>query len=278
MISNDNIFATACSDLIGQVATNPTLADAIISALSEGLLTPSSGPMAISKILKGSPGKHYIIEFLKAWNSSASHLSARDVCTTLISALSCYQLAMNRSHTVDTVWTGPEVAGSLTRRTEAVVREIIAEAKSELLIVGYWLVTSTAQIKELIDLLIEKAKTGVTIRFVFDPSEKARGLDNFSTLEDRWPSNLSEAPRQVFSWSESMEKISSRNGVEYDRKLHAKVIVADRRDALVTSANLTHAGLLQNLEMGFRVEGIMASAVVEHFDLLISEEILELRK
>ena len=45
----------------------------------------------------------------------------------------------------------------------------------------------------------------------------------------------------------------------------------------MTSANLTHAGLLENLEMGLRVQGFMAAAVVSHYDLLIREGILERR-
>jgi hypothetical protein len=45
----------------------------------------------------------------------------------------------------------------------------------------------------------------------------------------------------------------------------------------VTSANLTHAGLLENLEMGLRIQGPMAGALVKHFDLLIADGILEER-
>jgi cardiolipin synthase len=278
MTSNSMTFANSCSELIGQVATTLRLTESIISAISSGQLTSSSGPMAMSNVLGGSPGKHQLNVFLKAWKQSAPHLSADDVSGYLNSALSSYRLAMARAHAVDTVWTGPEVAGSMTRRTEAVVNEIIAEAEEELLIVGYWLITHTVQIKELIELLIEKAKEGVRVRFVFDPAERGNKRDdNFKTLEDKWPSNLPNAPRQVFSWSEAMERVTNKKGEKYDRKLHAKVIVADRRDALVTSANLTHAGLLQNLEMGFRVEGLMAGAVVEHFDLLIAEKILKPR-
>lgn len=277
MIGDSDSFAKACSALIGQVATNVTLAESIIAAIADETLTINSGPMAMSKVLKGSSGNHYLSEFLKAWKLCAAHLTAEDVSCSLNSALSCYRLAVERSHTVDTVWTGPEVVGSMTRRTEAVVNEIIAEAKQELLIVGYWLVTSTIQVQELIESLIEKAREGVAVRFIFDPAEREKNADNFKALNDSWPSNLAGAPRKIFTWSQEVGKIVSKSGVEYDRKLHAKVIVADRHDALVTSANLTHAGLLQNLEMGFRVEGLMANAVVEHFDLLISERILELR-
>jgi cardiolipin synthase len=277
-MGNSDLFASACSALIGQVATNVTLAEVIIAAIADGKLTPNSGPMAMSKVVKGSSGKHELNEFLKAWQLSADHLGAADVSGSLTSALCCYRLAVDRSHAVDTVWTGPEVAGSMTRRTEAVVSEIITGAKQELMIVGYWLVSSTIQVRELIDLLVEKAKAGVKVRFIFDPAEREKSTDNFAALNNRWPNNLVDSPREIFTWSEGMGRIVSESGVEYDRKLHAKVIVADRHDALVTSANLTHAGLLQNLEMGFRVKGFMANAVVEHFDLLISERILELRK
>jgi cardiolipin synthase len=276
-MDDSNDFSKSCTALIGQVAANVSLAESIITAIANEKLTKDSGPMAMGAVLKGSPSKHQLSEFLKSWKLSAAHLTALDVSGTLSSALSCYRLALERSHTVDTVWTGPEVSGSKTRRTDAVVREIISEAREELLVVGYWLVTSTIQVKELIELLKQKARNGVKIRFVFDPSEKSHGLDNLVALDGMWASGRPDTPRQVFSWSKAMEKISSRAGVEYDRKLHAKVIVADRHDALVTSANLTLAGLLQNLEMGFRVEGQMATAVVEHFDLLISEGILELR-
>lgn len=275
---NGDLFAKACSALIGQVAINATLAESIIAAIADETLTQNSGPMAKSKVIKGSWGKHQLSEFLKTWGLNAAHLTAEDVSCMLDAALSSYQLAEKLSHRVDTVWTGPDVKRSIVRRTEAVVNEIVEEAKQELLVVGYWLVTSTIQVQELIDLLIAKAREGVKIRFIFDPAEREGSIDNFKALNDKWPNDLQDAPREIYTWSKELEKIVSKNGIEYDRKLHAKVIVADRHDALVTSANLTHAGLLQNLEMGFRVEGNMANVVVEHFELLISERILEAKK
>jgi len=39
-------------------------------------------------------------------------------------------------------------------------------------------------------------------------------------------------------------------------RLHAKVYVADRRTAVITSANLTNAGLDQNMEYGVQLEGV----------------------
>lgn len=275
--TNSNAFAEACAALVGQVAANPTQAEAIVEAIKRGDLTPSSGPVGISHVMKGAPGSHHLKEFLKAWQRHAPHLQSEDVTATVKAAFASYHLAQGRAHIVDTVWTGPEVPGSEVRRTEAVVSEIIAGAEHELLIVGYWLVTSTAQIRILIDFLIEKSRAGVEVRFVFDPGDKSGGPNNFSALNQQWPKELAGAERQVYTWSDRFTKATAKDGQSYDRKLHAKVIVADRRDALVTSANLTHAGLLENLEMGLRIQGTMAGAVVKHFDLLIGEEILEPR-
>ena len=137
--------------------------------------------------------------------------------------------------------------------------------------------TSTAQVLEFIGLLIEKARSGVQVRFVFDSGEKSQGSDNFNALTRQLPLDLEGAPRRVFSWSEGLTTATTKSGEHYDRKLHAKVIVSDRHDALVTSANLTQAGLHENLEMGLRIQGPMAGAVVQYFDLLIDQEILEPR-
>lgn len=277
ILTDMNSFSEACYNLVGQIAANPLLADSIVTALESGQLTPNSGPVGISGVLKGSPGSHNLTAFIKAWRLHASHLNASDVTAIVKSSLACYRLARDRAHTVDTVWTGPDVAKSELRRTEAVVREIIDNAESELLIVGYWLVTSTEQIKTLIELLVQKARAGVLIRFVFDPGEKSGGPDNFAALNELWPVSAERVAYEIYSWSLSMTKITNKNGYNYDRKLHAKVIVADRNDALVTSANLTHAGFLENLEMGFRVQGVMVGAIVRHFDLLIEAGILDRR-
>jgi phosphatidylserine/phosphatidylglycerophosphate/cardiolipin synthase-like enzyme len=58
-------------------------------------------------------------------------------------------------------------------------------------------------------------------------------------------------------------------------KLHAKVLVADHIDALVTSANLTSYAMDRNMEMGVRVLGAPAAAIAQHFRLLIARGILE---
>ncbi len=57
-------------------------------------------------------------------------------------------------------------------------------------------------------------------------------------------------------------------------KLHAKALVVDRLEALVTSANLTLHGLQANLELGLRVRGPQAQAIALRFDHLIASNVL----
>ncbi|MGH8437163.1 MAG: phospholipase D-like domain-containing protein, partial [Pseudomonas sp.] len=59
--------------------------------------------------------------------------------------------------------------------------------------------------------------------------------------------------------------------VQDDEKaaLHAKLLISDRNDALVTSANLTYHGFERNLEMGIRVTGRAAAEIHDRIDDLI---------
>ena len=57
---------------------------------------------------------------------------------------------------------------------------------------------------------------------------------------------------------------------EGDADLHAKLVVADRRTALIGSSNLSRRGLLNNHEMAVLLEGSTVTEVARAFDLLLS--------
>jgi cardiolipin synthase len=52
--------------------------------------------------------------------------------------------------------------------------------------------------------------------------------------------------------------------------LHAKVIIVDRRTALVGSSNLSRRGLLNNHELAVLGEGLAAADIARAFDLLLA--------
>ena len=54
--------------------------------------------------------------------------------------------------------------------------------------------------------------------------------------------------------------------------LHAKCVIADRSSALITSANLTSAGINDNIELGVLIEaGPLPERLSQHLELLIEE-------
>jgi phosphatidylserine/phosphatidylglycerophosphate/cardiolipin synthase-like enzyme len=58
--------------------------------------------------------------------------------------------------------------------------------------------------------------------------------------------------------------------------LHAKVLLVDQYDLLVTSANLTYHGLSSNIEVGVRVKGNeLAKQMAQHFTSLERSGILQ---
>jgi len=52
------------------------------------------------------------------------------------------------------------------------------------------------------------------------------------------------------------------------RQLHAKIIVADRKKAIVGSANLSWGGMYSNYEIGLLIEGEAAWKLAEIVDTL----------
>ncbi len=61
-----------------------------------------------------------------------------------------------------------------------------------------------------------------------------------------------------------------------DAKLHAKAVIVDGRDVLLTSANMTNAAYDKNIELGVLCRGGgVARQVQRHFDGLIATGVLE---
>ena len=168
----------------------------------------------------------------------------------------------------EVVWSGPKVEHSYLRATREVVRELLREATSELLVVGYWIAAhdeGEGIIEEFIVSLAAAVARGVTTRVVFDERVRPDGRDNRQVLVSAWPDGV-RLP-ELLTWR-------LPHGDQH-LKLHAKVLVADKRDALVTSANLTFYAMDRNMEMGARLIGSPATEIARHFELLTIRGVLE---
>lgn len=151
-------------------------------------------------------------------------------------ALAAFLDARASQPTVTAVWTGPDSTHMDGRLTLAVLADLIGEAQHELLLVSY----ATYPSSEVRGALHDAAARGVQITTLLErPADNPHfhGADHpFADLPARhlvWPAHHREP----------------------GAALHAKVLVVDRRTALVGSANLTDYGLERNLECGLLIRG-----------------------
>jgi cardiolipin synthase A/B len=151
---------------------------------------------------------------------------------------------------VELAWTFPGHSSPGLRTTGAVANDIIKNARAMLLIVGYSVSSDQASglASKTITNIVQAAQRGVSITAVFH-----RRVNRDAFLS-RWREGI-PVPK-IFTWSMQDDALAG---------IHAKILVADRHDALVTSANLTFHGFERNIEMGVRVSGDPAAQLDDRF-------------
>jgi cardiolipin synthase len=138
--------------------------------------------------------------------------------------------------TIDVVWTGPASSVSTSRLTSAVVIELIDAASEEVLLVSF----ATRGEPSIAAALDRAAQRQVAITLLLERSD-----DNphYTGPSDPFPGLRARR----LTWPAT----SRPSGAA----IHAKVIVIDRRTALIGSANLTGHALDHNLECGALIRG-----------------------
>jgi cardiolipin synthase len=153
---------------------------------------------------------------------------------------------------VDFVWTGPETSHVSAQSTEGVFLDLIAAACHRLILVTY----AAREVELVLDALEAASQRDVDIIVVCETQLHGRPF-NADTV-----ARLSSIPRlQAFAWT-------NRPG---NSSMHAKIVAADGRAVLVTSANLTESALLRNIEAGILVTGgSLPGRIDAHFRQLVS--------
>jgi cardiolipin synthase A/B len=241
----------------------------VCTALEEGRLSLSSTAATRSAVAQGNPQLEGFIRSLQeAWRLADPRISGQAMALALRTSIAAATSVSRRIPDTQVVWTGPKVEGSFLRATREVVRELLRGARAELLVVGYWIAArddGEGIIEELIASLADGVIRGVTVSVVMDERVRPDGRDNGRILKSIWPIAVT-LPR-LLTWR--------LPAADQHLKLHAKVLVADRTDALVTSANLTSYAMDRNMEMGVRIIGRPAADIAKHFDLLAAKGVIE---
>ncbi len=149
----------------------------------------------------------------------------------------------------------PEIPG-IARTTESVVHEMMGRAAKEIILLGYEFTNEL-----LVALLADATSRGVDVFMICD-----RGRGTAQRVIDVWPRRVNR-PR-VF------HDRPRPDGAPY-AAMHAKCLLVDDCDLLVTSANFTFHGMRGNIEIGIRLRGPPAAEARKVFSYLVENRVVE---
>ena len=243
-------------DLIA--SQSPENIGSFIQALRIGDITFDSRSRDLQRVLDGP------IEIIQAFQKMLETWPEGDAANAfqLADSLEVASLSaqlVTQLPRAELVWTGPVSGHPTARKTYQVINEMLRHASAKVLIVGYSLFLKGDLASGLMVELGRLSSRGVQVVFIVDRRYSGWGGDgreghSVRQIQQSWPPNT---PRpDIFSWASDDDESS---------KLHAKVLLVDDRDLLVTSANLTGAGMETNLELGVRLQGETARNCADHF-------------
>ena len=231
--------------------------DMFASALEQGrVLVDSTDARLKYEFNHGANSLARMVAVLRSWRDQGG--SADLLARTIRGQLEVRRSVEDRGPKCELVWSGETIGGRGVRSTGPIVNQMLGRARRSVLVVSYsiWLGYGTAE--DVVVQLAELSSTGVDVTFILDL--RYRDGWNITHLKSAWPKGRRRPA--IWSWQHGSDTIA---------KLHAKVIVVDRRDVLITSANLTGHGIDTNLELGLRVLGQPAEDTAAHFDRLIQD-------
>ena len=120
------------------------------------------------------------------------------------------------------------------RKINEVITNMIQDSQKSITLTGY---SVSDYFSEMIDLIISKSQQGIYVRLYLYDYEKHK--TNLKRLMDLRTKHL-----RVFDYQKQDDEMAA---------LHAKTIVVDEKELLVSSANLSYHGMQGNVEMGIRL-------------------------
>ena len=232
------------------------LSDAHVKALASAYRSAerfSAGQAA--RAVQAVPAPHHdeVDRLNKAW-ATEPHLAGAAIAVALESVQSAWQNSDRPS--VEVVVTGPDSPAAPVRLTSEVVRQLIDQATTRVTMVSF----AAYQMSSVIAALDAAVARGVLVSLILESPDRLQGGGGAHAYASyrtyRWPIDRREPP---------------------DAKLHAKAVIVDNRDVLLTSANMTNAAYDKNIELGVLCRGGgIAAQVQHHFDALIARGVLSL--
>jgi cardiolipin synthase len=171
---------------------------------------------------------------------------------------------IDAEQSIDIVWTGPKSQHVPVRRTEQALIDLISVAEREIFLVSF----VVYEYKPLINALMSAQTRGVIIKALVESPKTAGG--NLDTGNPVKAMQRALPDAQVYVWL--------NRDAEFELgSVHAKIAIADNRQVLVSSANLTGHAMSKNIEAGFLIKGgNVPGSMREHLQDLIDTKVLQL--
>ena len=226
-------------------------ARAVIAACEKASWYSAVAAASVTDVLP-APHKPIVAPLLNAWKQS-NDVPGRAIALALEASL--LQSGAHSGTSVEVVVSGPSTPAAPVRLTSEVVTKLINDARERVTLISF----AFYGVKAVVDALDGAAARGVRVQLVAESPQFLDGGGGVGAYGAHaiyeWPPNDRQPPTA---------------------KLHAKALVVDSTDVLLTSANMTNAGQSDNLELGLLCRGgHTARSIQQHFDALIATGVLK---
>jgi cardiolipin synthase A/B len=200
---------------------------------------------------------------LDAWSADGADGA---VVASALRAAAATADRMRTEQQVEVVWTGPKTDAVHARTTREALLEVIQAADHRLTLFSY----AGHHVPDVVTAVLARVDRGVHVRMVLETAKDSQGglsVDAASAFGDL------AGKCDFYVWPLERRQLHS----DKSASMHVKAALADDHTVLVTSANLTGAALLRNMELGLLVKrGPVPAALAVHIDELIGQQ--ELRR
>lgn len=256
MSSDSARLLEACVAFAATVS--PEAVALVIELLDYGDVAKAGG------VLTGDAARSFAT-LVSACGHGANAVSPRRVADILRGA-ALATATCRQEQQVQLVWSGPCSPSSTLRSTAPALLELICSAKESVYLVTF----AAYKVPEVSSALADAVGRGVRVVIVTESDAANGGKVNFDPRPYLTTSHGRDI--RVFIWptANRPKDTQGRHG-----SLHAKFAVADRRQLLVSSANLTEFAFNLNIELGVLLTGGSAPAeAAAEVDRLIRTGIL----
>lgn len=161
-----------------------------------------------------------------------------------------------KNTSAELVVTAPPSFSIRTKSTKGVVKAMLENAQSSILITGYSL---SDYFEDLVDYIIRKSQKGVFVKFYVNNIESQKCFEKICRYKGKF--------LKIYNYPKQDDSMAA---------LHAKVISIDKEETLITSANLSYHGQEANIELGTHIVSKDISKQVEYiFTQLLFKKIFE---